>query len=250
VSTVSVASRGFREPGVDLGSGVHAVGPSIRGQYQGGYSRAYLFEHDDGLALVDTLWDHDAHMILRYLWKIGCTPRDITDILITHAHRSHLGGVAILQQLSGATVHSHPVEAPIIAGEASAAKIPLWPLRPIELIGFRVASQLGLQPHVACKVDDPTLEGGEVIRGLEVLHLPGHTPGNLVFAWKGNGAMAVADTIMTWPSFAAGWPGFNQDEEVFRRSLVKVVEREPEMVLTGHGDPIWENAAETIKTLV
>ena len=250
MSTRTVTSRGFREPGVDLGSGVHAVGPSIRGQFQGGYSRAYLFEHDDGLTLVDTLWDHDAHMILRYLWEIGCTPADVTDILITHAHRSHLGGVAILKRLSGATVHSHPAEAPIVAGRQSAAKIPLWPLVPVRLIGFRVASQLGIQPHVPCEVDDPTLEGGEVVRGLQVLHLPGHTPGNLAFAWKGNAAMAVADTIMTWPSFCAGWPGFNQDDAEFRRSLEKVVERRPEMVLTGHGDPIWEDAAETIETLL
>jgi glyoxylase-like metal-dependent hydrolase (beta-lactamase superfamily II) len=249
VSTVSVAARGFSEPGVALGSGIHAIGPSVHGQFQGGYSRAYLFEHGEGLALVDTLWDHDAHMILRYLWKIGCTPTDITDILITHAHRSHLGGVAILKRLNPrAKVHSHPAEAEIVAGRESAAKIPLWPLTPVQLIGFRVASQLGLQPHVPCEVDCPNLEGGEDIRGLEVLHMPGHTRGNLAFA-KGN-AIAVADTIMTWPSFCAGWPGFNLDDDEFRESLKRVVDRRPEMVLTGHGDPIWENAAESIETLL
>ena len=235
---------------MDLGSGVHAVGPSIRGQYQGGYSRAYLFEHDDGLTLVDTLWDHDAHMILRYLWSIGRTPRDVTDILITHAHRSHLGGVAILKKLSGATVRSHALEAPIIEGRASAAKIPLLPLRPVELIGFRVASQLGIQPHMHCEVDDPTLDEGRHIRGLEAMHLPGHTDGNLAFSWDDGRVLAVADTVMTWPSFSAGWPGFNKDEEEFRRSLKRVVDMQPEMVLTGHGDPIWENAAESISTLV
>ena len=250
MSVATVASRGFREPGADLGSGVHAVGPSVRGQFQGGYSRAYLFEHDEGLALVDTLWDHDAHMILRYLWQIGRAPTDITDILISHAHRSHLGGVAILKHLSGARVHSHAWEAPIVARRASAAKIPLWPLVPPQLIGFRVASQLGIQPHMPCEVDEPYLEGGEDVRGLEVIHLPGHTPGNLAFAWKGNLAIAVADTIMTWPSFCAGWPGFNHDDAEFRRSLEVVVDRRPEMVLTGHGDPIWENAAETIETLL
>jgi glyoxylase-like metal-dependent hydrolase (beta-lactamase superfamily II) len=250
VSTVTVASRGFREPGVDLGSGVHAIGPSKRGQFQGGYSRAYLFEHDDGLALVDTLWDHDAHMILRYLWQIGHAPTDITDILISHAHRSHLGGVAILKHLTGATVHSHALEAPIVAGRESAAKIPLWPLVPPQLIGFRIASQLGIQPHMHCEVDDPTLEGGEDVCGLEVIHLPGHTRGNLAFSWKDDRAIAVADTVMTWPSFCAGWPGFNHDDAEFRRSLQKVVERRPEMVLTGHGNPIWENAAETIETLL
>ena len=250
MSTVTVASRGFREPGVELVEGVHAIGPSERGQFQGGYSRAYLFEHERGLALVDTLWDHDAHMILRYLWQIRRAPTEITDILISHAHRSHLGGVAILKHLTGAKVHSHACEAPIVAGRKPAAKIPLWPLTPPQLIGFRVASQLGLQPHMRCEVDEPYLKGGERICGLEVIHLPGHTPGNLAFAWKGKLAIAVADTVMTWPSLCAGWPGFNADDAEFRKSLEKVVARQPEMVLTGHGDPIWENAAETIETLL
>lgn len=251
MSTVSVASRGFREPGVELVPGVHAVGPSTRGQYQGGYSRAYLFEHRAGLILVDTLWDHDAHMILRYLWSIGGTPRDITDILITHGHRSHLGGVAILKALSRAPVRSHAKEAPIIAGRAAAAKIPLLPLRPHELMGFRIASQLGIQPHFACEVDDPTLdEGDELAGGMRVMHLPGHTPGNLAFSWDDDRVLAVADTIMTWPSFSAGWPGFNVDEALFRKSLKRVVDMRPEVVCTGHGDPIWENAAESISTLV
>ena len=47
---------------------MHAIGPSTRGLSQGGYSRAYLFEDTHGLTLVDTLWDEDAHMILRYLF--------------------------------------------------------------------------------------------------------------------------------------------------------------------------------------
>jgi glyoxylase-like metal-dependent hydrolase (beta-lactamase superfamily II) len=250
VSSTLVASRGFREPGVELVPGVHAIGPSRHGQNQGGYSRAYLFESDRGLTLVDTLWDHDAHMILHYLWSIGRTPQDITDIAMTHAHRSHLGGLKTLQALSGATVHSHAEEAPIIEGKRAAAKIPLWPLRPAELIGFRVASQLGIQPHIPCHVDDSDLREGCTVGSLKVLHLPGHTPGNLAFSWDGDRVLAVADTIMTWPSFSAGWPGFNRDDEEFRRSLERVVDLEPEVVCTGHGDPIWENAAECIATLV
>jgi glyoxylase-like metal-dependent hydrolase (beta-lactamase superfamily II) len=167
---------------------------------------------------------------------------------MTHAHRSHLGGLRTLKDLSGATVHSHALEAPIIEGTASAQKIPLLPLLPPHLIGFRVASQLGLFPHARCRVDDPTLDEGSRIGHLKVMHMPGHTPGNLALSY--GDVLVVADTIMTWPSFSAGWPGFNTDDVVFHESLKRVVSLEPEVVCVGHGDPIWENAAEAIETLL
>jgi glyoxylase-like metal-dependent hydrolase (beta-lactamase superfamily II) len=240
----------YREPGMEIAPRVHAIGPSSNGLSQGGYSRAYLFEGEDGrLTLVDTLWDEDAHLILKYLWKIGRTPKDIAHIAMTHAHRSHLGGLATLKALSGAPVHSHAAEAPIIQGEKQAAKIPLWPLKPPQLIGFRVASQFGWYPHARCKVDDPSLTDGSRVGPLDVLYMPGHTEGNLAFAF-GERILAVADTIMTWPSFSAGWPGFNQDDEEFERSLRKVIDLKPEVVLTGHGDPLTGEDARRISTLV
>ena len=241
--------RVFVQPGIRLVDGVHAIGPSTHGQSQGGYSRAYLFEDGDDLTLVDTLWDEDASMILHYLWSIGRTPADIKHICLTHAHRSHLGGAATLKALSDATVHSHAAEAPIIEGTRRAAKIPLRPLQPVELIPFRVASQLGLQPHVPCKVDS-LVEEDSMVGPLKVLHLPGHTPGNLALLSEKDRAVAVADTIMTWPSLCAGWPGFNQDQAEFRRSLKRVIDLEPALVCTGHGDPITENAAAVIAPLL
>ena len=242
----------YREPGTYLGEGVHAIGPSTRGHAQGGYSRAYLFAETDGLTLVDALWDEDAHMILKYLWCIGCAPGDITDICVTHAHRSHLGGLATMRALSGAPVHCHPAEAPIVEGREAAAKIPLRPLRPPELIPFRLASQLGLQPHAPCKVDDPGLGVGtnKRVGHLDVVTLPGHTPGNLAFSWAGGRVMAVADMILTWPDFSAGWPRFNVDDDEFRVSLVKIVEGAPDVVCTGHGDPIVHDTARRIARLL
>jgi glyoxylase-like metal-dependent hydrolase (beta-lactamase superfamily II) len=241
----------FREPGVEIVPGVHALGPSTHGVTQGGYSRAYLFEDEGRLTLVDTLWDGDAHLILQYLWSIGRAPEAISDIIITHAHRSHLGGLATIKRLSGATVHSHPDEALIIEGRASASKIPLFPLQPVQLVPTRIASQLGLYPHVPCAVDDAGLEEACTVGTLHIMHLPGHTSGNLA-VWKKDAAViAAADTIMTWPSFSAGWPNFNRDETQFARSLKRVVALEPDVVCTGHGDPICgPGTAESIATLV
>src|SRR4051794_41861377 len=113
---------------------------------KGGYSQAYLFDHAPSLVLVDTGWDTDAHEILKYLWSIGRTPDELTDIAITHGHRSHLGGMATLKRLSGAQVHAHAWEAGILNGGRPAQPRPRWPLLPVALFLFPVGPAL-LVPH-------------------------------------------------------------------------------------------------------
>lgn len=229
--------------------GVHMIGAFRRGIFKGGYSRSYLFEDDgDELVLVDTGWDEDASGILRYLDDIGRSPKQIKAILLTHAHRSHLGGVARLAAVTGASVRAHAAEAPIIEREASAKGISLWPPIPPQLIPFRIVSWLPILKHKRCEVDPPYLVDGEQVGPLTVIHTPGHTPGHLVFRYR-DSVLAVGDAVATWPSFMAGWPRFNRNERQYRKSLRQVVELEPDVVCPGHGDAIVEDTAERLWTL-
>jgi hydroxyacylglutathione hydrolase len=234
-------------PGYEIAPGLHTIGPTTEGVRKGGYSRAYLLEDGDRLTLVDTLFDNDAHMILAYLLSIKRSPRDLTDIVLTHAHRSHLGGVAALKRLSNARVLCHDREAPIVEGREQARPVGLLPIRPLVLYPFRVLSYLHRPPHVPCRVDG-TLGEGDRVGSLEVLHVPGHTPGHLAFRWKQT-ALFVGDAILTWPSFGAGWPGFNLDEREYRRSLWRLVRMEPQIVGPGHGPPICDDTPERLYTL-
>lgn len=223
-------------PGFAIEPGLHTIGPLTDGTRQGGYSRAYLLEDGEQLILVDTLFDSDAYMIIEYLLRIGRSAHELTDIVITHAHRSHLGGLARLKKLSGATVWAHDREADIIAGRASAKPVSLLPLRPLVLMPFRILSHLHRPPHVPCEVDR-TLSEGDTVGTLKVLHVPGHTPGHLAFVWRDR-AMFVGDAILTWPKFGPGWPGFNLDEQEYERSLWRLVTMQPQIVGPGHGPPL------------
>jgi glyoxylase-like metal-dependent hydrolase (beta-lactamase superfamily II) len=234
--------------GREIAPGVHMIGPARRGLGKGGYSRSYLFEDDEGkLTLVDTGWDADAGGILRYLDDIGRAPKEIEHIAITHAHRSHLGGVARLAELTGAKVMSHEAEAPIIARKERARPIRLWPLRPVKLLLFRVVSWLPILNHKRCEVDG-YLNDLDTVGPLTVLHTPGHTPGHLVFRYR-DSVLAVGDAVATWPKFGPGWPGFNRDERQYRKSLERVIELAPDVVCPGHGDPIVEDTAERLDSL-
>ncbi len=240
-------------PGHKIEDGLHVIGLSkgMKGAYvKGGYSKCYLFEDGDRLTLVDAIFDSDAQQIIDYLWSIGRSPSELTDIVLTHSHRSHIGGAATLKRLSKARVWCHPDEVDIIEGKRKGAPIALRPLRPFSLYPIRVMSYLSppLASHVSCEVDCP-LEEGDRVGSLEVLHLPGHTPGNLALVWKKR-AFVVADAILTWPKFGPGWPGFNTDEALYRTSLARLVELGPGIVCVAHGEPMRTVSPEELAELL
>ena len=233
--------------GRELMPGAHQIGPPR--VTQGGYSRSYLFEDDDGdLTLVDTGWDTGARHILRYLDDIGRSPARIKHIAFTHSHRSHLGGLAVLAEMSGAEVWAHETEVPIIQGHERAYPIQLWPPLPPVLVPFRIISWLPIFKHKAWPVGQ-RLEEGTQVGPLTALWTPGHTPGHFAFRY-GESLLVVGDAVATWPRFGAGWPGFNRNEKRYRESLLGLVRSSPEIVCPGHGDAITEDTAERLRTLV
>jgi glyoxylase-like metal-dependent hydrolase (beta-lactamase superfamily II) len=237
--------------GRQIAPGVHQVGPWRQGLRKGGYSRSYLFEDEkDGtLTLVDTGWDDDAGAILRYLDDIGRSPAELSHIVMTHYHRSHLGGLARLARMSHAEVCSHKSEAPVIEGKQRARPIALWPPFPIRLILFRIISHTPLYKHVPYGVRRH-LDGGDRVGPLDVLATPGHTPGHLAFRYR-ESVLVVGDAVATWPlRLSAGWPGFNIDNDEYRVSLVKLVRLEPDVVGPGHGDAIVDGKAAQLDTLI
>ncbi|MEA2378208.1 MAG: hypothetical protein QOK00_679 [Thermoleophilaceae bacterium] len=226
-----------------VAEGVYSIG-----QTKGGHVHAYLFEHGSELTLVDTLWDSDAEPILEVIRGIGRSPADLEHIALSHAHRSHLGGLARLRELTGALVYAHEWEADIIAGERPAQPVSLQPQAPIVTYPFRLGLAVGRPRHRRCPVDRGVSEGDR-IGPLEVLHIPGHTPGHLAFHHERAGVLAVGDAVATWPRTDAGWPGFNLNEDQYRVSLRRLAGIDAKVIAVGHGDPITQGAADRVREL-
>ena len=66
---------------------------------------------EDEITLIDAGHRGSGRLVLRYLARIGRSPSDITRILCTHGHPDHIGGVAEIAAISGASIHVHPAEA-------------------------------------------------------------------------------------------------------------------------------------------
>ena len=221
-------------------------------QNKGGHVRAFLLDSGTDLTLIDTLFDTDARQVLERIGSIGRSIQDLKRILLTHGHRSHLGGLATLKRLSGATVYSHEWEADIIAGERTAQPVTIIPMRPLgnywRVYYLQFGAALGRGKHPPCTVDS-TLDDGDTVGPVRVLHTPGHTPGHLAFWWPEHRVLFAGDAIVTYPVFEAGWPAFNLNPTQQRNSLRRMADLGAEVLAVGHGEPITAGATQRVLSL-
>ena len=227
-----------------IANGIYSMG-----QEQGGHVHAFLLDDGNGLTLIDTMYDDDARHVLSELRSIGKTPADLKHIILTHAHKSHVGGLAALKKAGSAAVYSHEWEVDIIAGRREATRVSVIPRKPLAVYKLQLGLALGLGKHDACEVDR-RLKAGDTVGPLQVVETPGHTPGSLSFWWPERRALFAGDVIATWPEFAAGWPGLTLDNDRNLRSVNQLTDfSNAEILCVGHGEPITQGAAAAIKKL-
>jgi glyoxylase-like metal-dependent hydrolase (beta-lactamase superfamily II) len=229
-----------------------------------GRVHAYLLEIDDGITLIDTLSGEDGAVVLAELERLGRRPEDLSRIILTHAHRSHIRGAARLKELTKAPVHAHPFEAATIRGETSCAPTTLVPRRPVQVLhlqyGLTIGShlerlgvpkrRLGAFTAPDCDVD-VEIAHGDSIGSLQAVVTPGHTDGSTSFYWPAERALFTGDVLVTWPRLEIGWRGLSTDTTRNRRSLSELATvGDVEWIGTGHGPPITHDAAARVRELL
>lgn len=222
---------------MEAAPGLYSMGQSL-----GGNVHAFLLDDGKELTLIDSLFDTDAHRIIAQVEAIGKKVQDIKHIILTHAHRSHLGGLARLKELSGAQVYAHEWESDIISGDRPSQPVSLWPQPPYQAYYLQVGQYFDLSKHVPVKVDN-YVHDGDQIGPVKVIFAAGHSPGHLSFYWPERRALIAGDAICTWPYLMLGWKGFLLNAKQHQQSLYKMAEYDSEVICVGHGEPIPTNAA-------
>jgi glyoxylase-like metal-dependent hydrolase (beta-lactamase superfamily II) len=227
-----------------LADGIHYLS-----QKMGGHVHAFLLDDGNGITLIDALYDSDAKLILDEIRAMGRQPSDLKNIIATHAHRSHIGGIAELKRQSNATVYSHEWEIGIIEGQRKATKVSLWPKAPLAAYKMQFGLGIGFDGHKPCAVDQ-SLKEADRVGPLTIVSTPGHTPGCLSFHWPEKKALFVGDVIVTWPRVEAGWAGLTLDMRQNVKSVGKLSDfGDVEIVGVGHGEPIPQGGIEVLKKL-
>lgn len=106
---------------------------------------------------------------------------DVEKVILTHGHVDHAAAAKELADSLGV-----PIEGPHRADQFLIDGLP------------GMAAQYGFPPALAF-TPDRYLEEGETVRvgdlSLDVLHVPGHTPGHVVFVHAPSGVAIVGDTL-------------------------------------------------------
>jgi glyoxylase-like metal-dependent hydrolase (beta-lactamase superfamily II) len=235
---------------MEIATGVYDVAPPKRGYFKAGYSKAVIVDGGDGLIVLDTLYDADAGDILTELKRIGKTAVDIKHIVLTHAHRGHLGGLATLKRLSGAPVYAHPWEADIISGDRARQEPSFFVTNPMQSYPIIFFGRLtaAFNKHEPLAVDH-LIDEGDQIGPLQVVHTPGHTPGHLAFYWPERRVLITGDAFVTWPVHCPGWPNAMLNRKQSWETLDKMAQFDAEVIAPGHGDSITEDGAAALQTL-
>ncbi len=214
-----------------------------------GYSNAYAIEDDDDLVLVDTGLPQRAPRAVGAAHELGHSPEDIRTILITHHHSDHVGSLADLVKLTGATVYVHAADAPIVRGD----RPPPGPNRD-KLAGRTLGPlimRLSNSRADPAKVDQELVDGQDlgIAGGIRAVHTPGHTAGQTSFLWNREGGVLIAGDAAgargsrVAPPIGALFGMFTENAQEARRSFRKLAELEFEVAVFGHGNPIRERAA-------
>ena len=211
-----------------------------------GLVNTYLLETAGGLTLIDTGFPRDTAKIISGISSIGRRPRDVSHILLTHAHPDHIGGAAALREETGAQVHAHRIDAPIVETGG--------PFRPLTSApGLRNRIVVSILRHVMkrvapCRVDHH-LEDGVAVPfdpDLVPIHIPGHCAGQVAFYWRRDGgALFVADACINRKNMVLA--AAQEDVAEARRSLEKLARLSFVSTCFGHGPPILKNADRQFK---
>ena len=144
-------------------------------------------------------------------------------ILLTHAHFDHIFGVKPLQdRFGGIPVYLHPAERVILDYSAD------------------MADRLALTPPDVTFTWTPLAEGPLTVAGMtfEVIHTPGHTPGNAMFWLPDRKIMFTGDHVLfdITPNITF-WPEYDNALQHYLDSLEYAKRFPVALALPGHRAP-------------
>jgi glyoxylase-like metal-dependent hydrolase (beta-lactamase superfamily II) len=215
-----------------------------------GDSSMFMIVRPDGLTLVDTGFPGSMPEVRAALAALGRRPTEIVDILVTHCHPDHAGGLKEIKEATGARAWMHPADAEM-AREGRFFRP--WKPAPGAEKEARARDVISLAPQTTAPVEvDEEARPGEripVAGGVDVIGTPGHTLGHVVYLWSGDGGVIfLGDAAENRQGIDSAT--IYEDYEAGVRSLRSLAGLDFDVACFAHGTPIVGDAARAFKQVL
>ena len=171
----------------------------------------------------------------------------IDTIICTHYHTDHTGCLKKLKDTLNVPVAMHPLDIPLVEGKEEPP--------PSTMLPPKLAEHFKIEP---CQIDIALEDNQMFTPDLQVIHLEGHTKGNLCLLFKeevllaGDSVMGknTLNPVLGPNELNPPMPTASMDQEKAVRNLKKLLNYSFKVILPSHGEPIKENAKEKLKKLI
>lgn len=188
---------------------------------------AILVTGEDGHVLIDGGTEKGAELIADNIRSLGFQLTDVKYLLHSHEHIDHVGGIARLQQLTGAQLVASPAAAKVFETGTAGLGDP----------------QAGMHPPFPAATVSRVIQDGEDVRfgnlRLTAMATPGHTPGALSWRWEScDGGvcrtMVYADSLSAVSRDDYRFSDHPDYVAAYRASIAKIADARCEILLTPH----------------
>jgi hydroxyacylglutathione hydrolase len=206
-----------------------------RGGFPTKTMNVYLIEDEGGLTVFDAGISDMGPALKAACVRLGGIKR----VVLGHADCDHRGSAPVL----GAPVYCHPAERD--AAVSNNAFRGYWDFSKLAPHARRIYPKLLTMWDGGAVEIAGTLDEGDEVAGLRVVHLPGHAPG-LIGLFRETDRLALASDCFYTVDPQTGrknaahvpHPAFNIDTEQARASIAKLAGLNPSAAWAGHANPV------------
>jgi glyoxylase-like metal-dependent hydrolase (beta-lactamase superfamily II) len=200
-----------------------------------GFVNSYVYREGEQTYLIDTGFARRAKPIARAFQHANIPLARVSKVVLTHHHVDHMGGAAFLLENTHAPLSCHADDAPFVDGRVKA---------PMPLL-----MRLFMRVHPAPVA--VALKEGDRVGSLVVLHVPGHTPGEIALYHPTRKILFSGDSVverkgrLTLPA-----PNFASNLNQAVESLTRLGSLEVDLLLPGHGVPVTQSVGPLLDDLI
>jgi hydroxyacylglutathione hydrolase len=163
---------------------------------------------------------------------------DLSLLALTHVHPDHQGAAKAICEERGVPLACHADDVDAMEGRR--------PVSATQQLAARTFARLWQGPP---RRVDRVLREGDEVAGFRVVHAPGHAPGEVIF-WRESDRVAICGDVVRNITYLTMRTRLDEppadltpDPAENRRSIRKLAELSPALILPGHGPEITDLAA-------